>query len=107
MDEQRRSHDIPDDPVDHLDGMLGRTELEVPGAGAVRPGQLDAIAVQPDDEDLRLDGTVDIPANGLSSHQSAWLRRRALTRRPRPGRAPSPAATAAIASSDGSGAGGR
>ena len=68
MDENRWPHDVADDPVHDLHRMLGRAELEDPGLRAVRTGQEDPVAVQPDDEDLRLDRAVHVPARGFSTH---------------------------------------
>src|SRR5438034_3992532 len=68
VDEDRRADDVADDAVDDLDWMLGRAELEDPRLRAIRPGQLNRLAVQPDDEDLGLDGAVDVPARGCATH---------------------------------------
>jgi hypothetical protein len=48
--------------------VFGRAELEDPRLRAVRSGQLELIAGEPDDEDLGLDGAVDIPTGGFAAH---------------------------------------
>src|SRR5690242_1664541 len=48
--------------------MLGRIELEIPGPRTVRSGQLDLVTIEPDDEDLRLHGAVDVPTHRLPGH---------------------------------------
>src|SRR3954453_8834005 len=68
MDEQWLTHDIAHDPVDDLDRMLRRAQLEIPRARTVGPGQLDPVAIEPDDEDLRLDGAIDVPTHRLPAH---------------------------------------
>jgi hypothetical protein len=68
VDEERRSYDIPDDAIDDLDRMLGRSELEIPRPRSVGTGQLDRDAIEPDDEDLRLDGAIDVPTDRLPRH---------------------------------------
>ena len=55
MDEERRPDDVAHDPVDDLDRVIGRAELDAATARPVRPGQLEVVAVQPDDEHLGLD----------------------------------------------------
>src|SRR6476659_3565663 len=62
MDEPRRPNDITHDPIDDLDRVIGRAQLEQPWHRPVRPGQLEVVAVQPDDKDLGLDGTLDVEA---------------------------------------------
>ena len=69
VDEDRRSDDVADDPVDDLDRMLGCAELEDPRLWAVGSGQAQPIAVQPHDEDLGLDRAIDIPTGGGSGHR--------------------------------------
>ena len=69
MDEPRRPDDITHDPVDDLDRVIGRTQLEQPRHRPVRPGQLEVVAVQPDDEDLGLDGTLDVEARRKVRHR--------------------------------------
>ena len=68
MDEDRWADDVADDPVDDLDGVLGRAELEDPRLRAVGAGQLEPVAVEPHDEDLGLDRAVDIPTGGCAAH---------------------------------------
>ena len=68
MDEERLADDVTHDAVDDLDRVLGRTELQQPGRCATGSCQLEMIAVQPDDEDLGLDGAVDVPAGGGAGH---------------------------------------
>src|SRR3954453_18497261 len=65
MDEQWLTHDIAHDPVDDLDPMLRRAQLEIPRARTVGPGQLDPVAIEPDDEDLRLAGAIARPTPRL------------------------------------------
>ena len=87
--------DVAHDPVDDLDRMIGRAQLEQPWHRPVRPGQLEVVAVQPDDEDLGLDGTLDVEApeegssppdrTGETLHlpynpHSVWITRRAHER---------------------------
>ena len=38
------------------------------GCGPSGPGELDPVAVEPDDEDLGLDRAVDVPTGGLAAH---------------------------------------
>ena len=68
MDEDRWPDHVADDPIDDLDGMLRRAELEDPRLRAVGSGQEDPVAVQPDDEHLGLDRAVHVPTGGLTTH---------------------------------------
>jgi hypothetical protein len=68
VDEDRRPDDVADDPIDDLDRVLRRAELEDPRLRSVRAGQEDPAAVQPDDEHLGLDRAVDIPTGGFATH---------------------------------------
>jgi len=69
MDEDRRTDDGADDPIDDLDRMLGRSELEDPRLRAVGSRQPEPIAVEPDDEHLGLDRAVDVPTGGFAAHE--------------------------------------
>jgi hypothetical protein len=68
VNEDRRADDVADDSVDDLDGVLGRAELKDPRLRPVGAGQLQPIAVEPNDEDLGLDRAVDIPTGGCAAH---------------------------------------
>ena len=70
VDEGRRADDIADDPVNDLDRVLGRAELEDPGLRPVRTREAELAAVEPHDEDLGLDRAVDIPTTWLAGHPS-------------------------------------
>ena len=68
MDQERLADHVANNPVDHLNGMIRRAELQDPRRGAAGPGELQVFVPQPDDEDLGLDRTLDIPAGGRSCH---------------------------------------
>ena len=70
VDEDRRPDDVADDPVDHLDRVLDRAQLEDPRLRTVRSRQLQAVAIEPDHEDLGLDRAVDIPTGGHAAHRA-------------------------------------
>ena len=44
-------------------------ELEDPRLRPVRAGELEPVAVEPDDEDLGLDRAVDVPTGGFAAHR--------------------------------------
>ena len=60
MHEDRRADDITHDPIDDRHGVLDITELDHPGRGAARPGELQMVGVQPHDEHLSKDGPFDV-----------------------------------------------
>ena len=68
MDEDGRPDDVAHDPLDDRHGMLDLAELDQPRRGAARPGELEVVAVQPDDEHLGLDRAFDLEAVGESRH---------------------------------------
>jgi hypothetical protein len=79
MDEQGLADHIANDPGDNLDWVVCRPEFEQPWSRAARTSELKMITVQPDDEDLRLDRTLDIEAVRVSGHDE-MVRREAGAR---------------------------
>ncbi len=70
VDEPRLADHVTDDPVDDLDRVIGRAELDEPRRRSARAGQLQPVAVEPDDEDLGLDRTIDVPTDGRTRHDA-------------------------------------
>src|SRR4029079_14644821 len=60
--------DVAHDPVDDLDRVIGRTELDEPRHRPVESGQLEVVPVEPHDEDLGLDGAFDVEARRKDCH---------------------------------------
>ena len=59
--EERRANEAAHDPIRRLDRVLRVVELDDPRHRPVGPGELQALAVQPDEEDFAADGPGDVP----------------------------------------------
>ena len=60
MHQHWRPDDVTHDPVHDRHRVLDLTQLDQPRRGAARPGELEMIVVEPDDEHLGLDWALDL-----------------------------------------------